>query len=76
MEAIRAAPLLSRSNVSTFIKAIVEETDVKIRQSGYIRMGRCLHVRSLTVQERMKVLKIGLSEEDGTVQCNLSACQY
>lgn len=65
-EAVHCIPLLSENNISTFISMILMESDSEVRRLAFSRIACNLHVRSLTVQQRMQLLKAAFASEDGT----------
>ncbi|VDN07894.1 unnamed protein product [Thelazia callipaeda] len=62
--AVRYAPLLTEDNISAFILAVCTESNENVRRLGYSRIACNLHVRSLTVEQRMQLLRTGLATDD------------
>ncbi|CAG9536349.1 unnamed protein product [Cercopithifilaria johnstoni] len=66
-EAVHCVPLFSESDISTFISMILMESDNSVRRLAFSRIACNLHVRSLTVQQRMQLLKAAFASDDGRV---------
>lgn len=46
---------------------VLMESDSSVRRIGFSRITCNLHVRSLTVQQRMQLLKAAFASEDGSI---------
>ncbi|VDP11776.1 unnamed protein product [Onchocerca flexuosa] len=66
-EAVHCVSLFSESDISTFISVILMESDSDVRRLAFSRIACSLHVRSLTVQQRMQLLKVAFTSDDGTM---------
>lgn len=64
-EAVHCVPLFSESDISTYISMILMESDGTVRRLAFSRIACNLHVRSLTVQQRMQLLKAAFTSDDG-----------
>uniref|UniRef100_A0A915PUR9 Nuclear condensin complex subunit 3 C-terminal domain-containing protein n=1 Tax=Setaria digitata TaxID=48799 RepID=A0A915PUR9_9BILA len=67
-EAVRSIPLFSENNIATFISAVLVENDNSICRLAYSRIACSLHVRSLTVQQRMQLLKTAFTKDDAVLR--------
>uniref|UniRef100_A0A0R3RVC8 Cnd3 domain-containing protein n=1 Tax=Elaeophora elaphi TaxID=1147741 RepID=A0A0R3RVC8_9BILA len=64
-EAVHCVPLFSESDISAFLSMILIEDDNNVRRLAFGRIACNLHVRSLTVQQRMQLLKVAFASDDG-----------
>ncbi|EFO25620.1 hypothetical protein LOAG_02867 [Loa loa] len=67
-EAVHCVPLFSESDISTFISLILIESDSNVRRLAFSRVACNLHVRSLTVQQRMQLLKASFTSNDAVLR--------
>ncbi|KAL3985069.1 hypothetical protein ACH3XW_37105 [Acanthocheilonema viteae] len=68
IEAVHCVPLFTESDISTFISMILMENDSNVRRLAFSRIACNLHVRSLTVQQRMQLLKAAFASDDAMLR--------
>uniref|UniRef100_A0A1I8EBK6 Cnd3 domain-containing protein n=1 Tax=Wuchereria bancrofti TaxID=6293 RepID=A0A1I8EBK6_WUCBA len=68
IEAVHCVPLFSESDIQTFISTILMESDNNVRRLAFSRIACSLHVRSLSVQQRMQLLKTAFTSDDAMLR--------
>lgn len=68
IEAVHCVPLFSENDIQTFISMILMESDSNVRRLAFSRIACSLHVRSLTVQQRMQLLKTAFTSDDAMLR--------
>lgn len=76
MEAVRAVALGSSADIDDLLQVLPSETEAAVRRLIFARITSSIDVTDLSITQRMRILRIGLNDEDGLLLLVLFVLDY